>query len=70
MYIDDIIVYEKTIEEHNKNLRILFERLRQVGIKLQPDKCEYLRPELKYSGHIISKCGIQPYVNRIEMIKT
>jgi len=37
VYIDDIIVYGKTIEEPNRNLK-LFERLRQVGLKLQPDK--------------------------------
>lgn len=36
VYINDIIVYKKTIEKHNKNLKILFERLRQVGLKLQP----------------------------------
>lgn len=69
VYIDDIIVYGKTIEEHNKNLRILFERLRQVGLKLQPDKCEYLRPELEYLGHVISERGIQPNPNRIEKVK-
>ncbi|XP_036149749.1 uncharacterized protein LOC118647910 [Monomorium pharaonis] len=70
VYIDDIIVYGKTIEEHNKNLRILFERLRQVGLKLQPDKCEYLKPELEYLGHVISEQGIQPNPNRIEKVKT
>ena len=70
VYIDDIIVYGKTIEEHNKNLRILFERLRQVGLKLQPDKCEYLRPELEYLGHVISEHGIQPNPDRIEKVRT
>jgi len=69
VYIDDIIVYGKTIEEHNKNLRILFERLRQVGLKLQPDKCEYLRPELEYLGHVISEHGIKPNPNRTEKVK-
>jgi len=69
VYIDDIIVYGKTIEDHNKNLRILFERLRQVGLKLQPDKCEYLRPELEYLGHIISERGIKPNPNRTEKVK-
>lgn len=69
VYIDDIIVYGRTIEEHNNNLRILFERLRQVGLKLQPDKCEYLRPELEYLGHVISEHGIRPNPNRIEKVE-
>jgi len=69
VYIDDIIVYGKTIEDHNKNLRMLFERLRQVGLKLQSDKCEYLRPELEYLRHIISEHGIKPNPNRTEKVK-
>jgi len=69
VYIDDIIVYKKTIKDHNKNLRILFERLKQVGLKLQPDKCEYLRPELEYLRHIISEQRIKPNPNRTEKIK-
>ena len=48
VYIDDIVIFGRTLEEHNKNLKILFERLRQYGLKLQPDKCEYLKPELEY----------------------
>jgi len=64
-----MIVYGKTIKDHNKNLRILFERLRQVGLKLQLDKCEYLRPELEYLGHIISEHGNKPNPNRTEKVK-
>jgi len=56
-------------EDHNKNLRILFERFRQVGLKLQLDKCEYLRPKLEYLGHIISEYGIKPNPNRTEKVK-
>jgi len=66
VHIDD---YGKTIENHNKNLRMLFERLKQVGLKLQPDKCEYLRPELEHLGHIISEHGIKPNPNQTEKVK-
>jgi len=58
VYMDNIIVYGKTIEEYNRNLRLLFERLRQVELKLQSDKCEYLKLELEYLGHVISERGI------------
>lgn len=45
VYLDDIVVFGSTIEEHNKNVITLFDRLRQTGLELQPDKYEFLRPE-------------------------
>ena len=53
VYIDDITVYGNTIKEHNDNLKKLFQRLRQVNLKLKPSKCKYLRPELECLGHLI-----------------
>lgn len=39
IYLDDIIVYGKTLREHNQNLMRIFERLREVNLKLNPKKC-------------------------------
>ena len=47
VYSDDIVVFGPTLEKHNNNLMILFERLRLGGFNLQPDECEYLRSELQ-----------------------
>ena len=41
VYLDDIVVFGSTLQEHNTNLVTLFEPLRAVGLKLQPDKCEF-----------------------------
>lgn len=57
VYLDDIIVYSHTLEEHDKRARRLFNRLRDAHLKLQPDKCEFLKPEVAYLGHIISEDG-------------
>ena len=46
-----------------------FERLRQTGLKLQPDKCEYLRPELEYLEHIIRKEGLKPNTKKLEAVR-
>jgi hypothetical protein len=43
VYLDDIILLGETIEEHNEKLRDVFDRLRQYNLKLQPDKCEFLK---------------------------
>jgi hypothetical protein len=43
VYLDDIVLFGETIEEHNEKLRNVFDRLRQYNLRLQPDKCELLK---------------------------
>ena len=68
VYLDDIVVFGSTIQEHNQNLVSVLERLRQTGLKLQPDKCKYLRPELEYLGHIITEDGVKPNPKKLEAV--
>lgn len=60
VYLDDIIVCGESLDEHNANLQKLYVRLREVGLKLQPHKCEFLVTELQYLGHLITPSGIKP----------
>lgn len=69
IYLDDIIVFGKTFDEHNKNLISVFQRLREVNLKLNPAKCNFLKQELIYLGHFISKEGVLPDPQKIETIK-
>ena len=46
IYLDDVIVFSKKTEEHLLRLRAMFEKLKQVGLKLKPSKCELFRQEL------------------------
>lgn len=64
-YIDDIIIFSKDIEEHNEKLVILFERLRKVGLKLQPSKCQFHLKNVTYLGHDISAAGVMPSKNKV-----
>lgn len=60
VYLDDVIVIASSIQEHEERLREVFDRLRQYNLKLQPSKCEFMRREVNYLGHIISEEGIKP----------
>jgi len=53
VYLDDVVIYEPNLKEHNKRLVEIFNRLREDNLKLQPNKCEFLRKKVIYLGHII-----------------
>ena len=55
IYLDDVTVFSKTLEEHIVRLRAVFKKLKQAGLKLKPSKCEFFRQELTYLGHVVSK---------------
>ena len=69
VYLDDIIIFGHSIEQHNQNLAIVLQRLRELGLKMQPDKCEFLKPELEYLGHVITAEGVKPNPNKIEAVR-
>ena len=68
IYLDDVIVFPKTLEEHLLRLRAVFGKLNQAGLKLKPLKHEIFRQELIYLGHIVSKNGIQTDSKKVEAI--
>jgi len=69
VYLDDIVIYGSSLEDHNKRLEEVLQRLRENKLKLQPDKCEFLRKETVYLGHIISENGISPDPSKLVAIK-
>lgn len=60
VYLDDIVIYSHDLPSHINNLEMVFRRLRDFNLKLQPDKCEFLRREVAYLGHIITEEGVKP----------
>ena len=68
VYIDDIIVFGKTLEEHLSNLEKVLETLRKANFKIQPDKSEFLRTEVEFLGFIVSKDGLKPNLKKVEAI--
>ena len=63
-YLDDIIIFSKTEEEHLQHLENIFERLRKAGLQ----KCSFFKKHIQYLGHLISDEGIQPLPEKLESI--
>jgi len=68
VYLDDIIVFGKNLEDHNNKLIDVFERLKINNLKIEPNKCNLLRRECLYLGHIITEHGIKPDQSKIKSI--
>ena len=60
IYLDDLIVFLQTTEEHLHQLRVVFDCLREYSLKLKPSKCSLFKEEIDYLAHKVSKEGIQP----------
>ena len=69
VYLDDVIIFGKSLEEHNSKLRVIFDQLRKYHVQLEPDKCEFLKTELQYLGHVVTKEGVRPDEKKVEAIQ-
>lgn len=69
VYLDDIVLYASSLQEHKIKFNKLAERLRKANLKLQPDKCEFLRKEVGYLGHVISDEGVKPDPSKLHAVK-
>ena len=67
-YIDDLIILGKTMEEHFQNLELVLERLQEANLKLKLSKCSFLKREVSYLGHKISKKGVEVTQEKVESI--
>ena len=68
IYLDDMIVFSKTEEEHLHRLRVVFTRFLEHGLKLKPSKCHFLLDEITFLGHEISANGMKPGTANLKAI--
>ena len=60
IYLDDLIMFSQTAEEHLHQLRVVFDCLREYNLKLKPSKCSLFKEEINYLAHKVSKKGVRP----------
>ena len=68
IYLDDVIVYSKTLEEHLQRMPVVFDHLCGHGLKLKSSKCDLFRMELIYLAHHVSKDGVKPSKKNVASI--
>jgi Reverse transcriptase (RNA-dependent DNA polymerase) len=66
VYLDDIIIISKTIEEHMRILGLIFDRLREAGLVISEEKCHFCKPELRYLGYIVDPLGLRPDPEKVQ----
>jgi len=69
VYMDDVVIYATSLEEHARKYNLLIERHRRANLKLQPDKCEFLKTEVTYFEHVINKDGVKPDPKKLEAVR-
>ena len=69
VYVDDVLVFTPTFEQHLMILKEVFRRLKKADLKLRPSKCAFAHTELKYLGHIINSHGIAVNPKQVAAVK-
>ena len=63
-YLDDIIIFSETPEQHLKHIQIVLTRLKQAKLSLKKSKCSFFKKELHYLGHLLATDGIKPQTEK------
>jgi hypothetical protein len=68
-FVDDILIYSETLEEHEKHVKEVLKRLREAGLQVSLSKCEFHKKETKFLGFIIGVDGIRVDPGKIRVIQ-
>lgn len=68
VYLDDILIFSTTLAEHKNSLEKIFRKLQEHNLKIQADKCSFMKKETEFLGHVLTKEGIQPNPKKIKDI--
>ena len=68
VYLDDIVLYASSLQEHFCKFKKLADKLRMAKLRLQPNKCEFLRKEVTYLGHVINRDGVKPDPDKLTAV--
>ena len=68
VYVDDVLIASSSPEEHKEHLRLVFQRLSEYGILINPSKCLFGVDSLEFLGHQVSSQGIHPLADKVHAV--
>lgn len=68
VYMDDIVIFSKSLDEHIQHLTKVFRKLKEYNLKIQIDKSEFCRKDVEFLGHVITPFGIKPNPSKLVAI--
>ena len=68
IYLDDVLIFGNSCEQHFTRLKSVLSRIAKAGVKLKPDKCNFLQRKVSYFGYVISGDGIKTDPKKIEKV--
>src|SRR6266540_3421218 len=69
VYLDDIIIYSKSLKDHKRYVRKVLQAIRSAGLKLKPAKCKWFKQEITFLDHKIGVNGIKPDDHNLKKIR-
>lgn len=70
MFIDDLIIFSSSLEEHEQRFKSVLERLKEYGLKLAPEKCKFFQTSVRYLGHVVSERGVETDPEKVKALTT
>ena len=69
LYLDDVIVFSASFDDHLTRLTTVLDRFRSANLKLKPTKCTLLQSEVKYLGHVVSSKGVRTDPEKVQAVQ-
>ncbi|XP_061571799.1 NACHT, LRR and PYD domains-containing protein 12-like [Cololabis saira] len=69
VFLDDLIVFSDTLEEHEARLMKVLNRLKDYGLKLSPEKCNFFKSSVKYLGHVVDAQGVHTDPDKVSALR-
>ncbi len=69
VYLDDVLIFSRTLDEHKQHLQVVMDRLEKAGLKLNASKCRFICQEVEYLGHLITPDGLKLNSRHLSAVK-